>query len=73
MCVVRLNISFVHSGLTQNDHARKVCATILQTVTRHEGEVDLQHQFGKTKLFLTENQVRMEGGGGWWGEDGRRV
>ena len=56
----------VISGLSQHDHARKVCATILQTVTRHERDVDIQHQFGKTKLFLTEHQVGTD-----WGAGGR--
>lgn len=52
------------SGMTQHDHARKVCATILQTVMGHKGDIDLQHQFGRTKLFLTEQQVRTDLGCG---------
>ena len=54
----------VISGLSQHDHARKVCATVLQTLTRHERDVDIQHQFGKTKLFLTEHQVGTDWGAG---------
>ncbi|XP_070204320.1 unconventional myosin-XIX-like isoform X2 [Littorina saxatilis] len=44
------------TGLTQHDHARKVCRTILQAMTPH---LDLQHQFGCTKLFLTEHQLEL--------------
>nr|KAG5690058.1 hypothetical protein BaRGS_016366 [Batillaria attramentaria] len=44
-------------GLTQHDHARKVCATVLQVVFGGQGGNTLCQQFGRTKLFLMEHQL----------------
>lgn len=50
-------LSCLHSGLTQHDHARKVCGAVLQAVLGDQNKESLTTQFGRTKIFLLENQV----------------
>ncbi|PVD32922.1 hypothetical protein C0Q70_08369 [Pomacea canaliculata] len=47
------------SGLTQHDHARKVCGAVLQAVLGDQNKESLTTQFGRTKIFLLENQLEL--------------
>ncbi|XP_076453180.1 unconventional myosin-XIX-like [Babylonia areolata] len=46
----------LRSGVTRQDQVRRVCFTILRSMSSSE-EVDMQRQFGRSKLFLTEQQL----------------